>query len=192
METGEAISICRMDTVLAVCLGGLVTFLIMATSAATAYPHREIASAADMASQLEPLFGGAAARICFAVGLCAAGLTSAVTAPLAAAYATTGALGWRQDLRAGPFRGIWAAVLVVGTVVAATSGKSPAETILLAQVANGILLPIVAVILLLAVNRKQQMGPYVNSPLANLLGVAIVVFALGLGLMKLLQQFGVV
>ena len=63
----------------------------MAASDATA-----IGNAADMAVQLEPLLGPWA-RVFFAAGLLAAGLTSAITAPLAAAYATAGALGWPTD-----------------------------------------------------------------------------------------------
>ncbi|HUH14025.1 MAG TPA: hypothetical protein VMK65_13000, partial [Longimicrobiales bacterium] len=50
------------------------------------------------------------------------------------------------------------------------------------QVANGVLLPAVAVFLLLAANDRRWMGEWVNTPVRNLLGVLVVLVALGLGL----------
>ena len=69
--------------------------------------------AADLAQQLEPLLGSWAKSF-FACGLLAAGLTSAITAPLAAAYAVSGAMGWRADLQSWRFRLVWLSVLLSG------------------------------------------------------------------------------
>jgi manganese transport protein len=124
--------------------------------------------------------GGEAARIFFAIGLIAAGLTSAITAPLAAAYATVGAMGWKQNLRSKRFRAVWMTVLVIGTVLAASSGRSPTQTILVAQVANGMLLPLIALFLLVAVNRRELMGAHANRIVANALGVVVLLVATGL------------
>jgi manganese transport protein len=154
---------------------------IVATSAAM--PHGDIRNAADMAAQLEPLLGRWA-RVFFATGLLAAGLTSAITAPLAAAYATAGALGWPRDLRDRRLRGVWLVVLGAGVLFAAT-GVRPVPAILFAQVANGVLLPAVAAFLLLAVNDRRWMGARVNGTLANVLGGAVVLVTLGLGLRAL-------
>lgn len=180
---GEA----RWDTVLSVCLGGIVTMAIVVTAAAQAH-QGEIASAADMARQLEPLLGGAA-EPCFALGLFAAGLTSAITAPLAAAYATAGVLGWEVDLKSWRLRGVWLAVLLAGTLAAVTAGTSPAETIVLAQVANGFLLPLVALFLLVVVNRTALMGTDHNGPCTNLLGAGVVLLVTAITAYKLYQQF---
>ena len=142
-----------------------------------------------MAQQLEPLLG-TSARYFFAAGLFAAGLSSAVTAPLAAAYAVCGALGWSQDMRATRFRLVWMLVLVSGTVFAAI-GTKPLAAILFAQAANGFLLPICAGFLLLVMNRRQRLGDYVNHRLINLAGGLVVLVTVALGLLKILRVLGV-
>jgi manganese transport protein len=177
----QALAESRLDTSLAVGLGGLITLAIVVTAAAAFSAKGEFVDAADMAKQLEPLLGGPAAKICFAIGLLAAGMTSAITAPLATAYAVTGTLGWPQNLRSRPFRAVWFVVLVMGTALAASGQKSPQATILFAQFANGLLLPLVAVFLLMAVNRRDLLGEYKNGLLANLIGVLVVLVTAGLG-----------
>jgi manganese transport protein len=175
----------RLDLGVSILVGALVSMAIVATSAAMAERAGEahVASAADMAVQLEPLLG-AHARVFFAVGLLAAGLTSAITAPLAAAYATAGALGWPRDLHDIRLRAVWMIVLAAGIVFAGL-GVRPVPAILFAQVANGILLPAIAVFLLLAVNDRRAMGDRANGTAMNVAGIAVVVVALGLGLRAL-------
>ncbi|MEJ2187727.1 MAG: Nramp family divalent metal transporter [Gemmatimonadota bacterium] len=182
----EDLPVARVDLTVAIILGGVVSMAIVATSAAM--PHGDIRNAADMAAQLEPLLGRWAG-VFFATGLLAAGLTSAITAPLAAAYATAGALGWPRDLRDRRLRGVWLVVLGAGVLFAAT-GVKPVPAILFAQVANGVLLPAVAVFLLLAVNDKRWMGTRVNGTLANVLGAAVVLVTLGLGARALWSALG--
>ena len=92
IPTAVALRRARRDTFLSVPLGGLVTLSIVVTAAAFHERGTQIESAAAMARQLEPLLGPVA-RSFFLVGLLAAGLTSAITAPLAAAYAAAGAFG---------------------------------------------------------------------------------------------------
>ncbi|MGH7444679.1 MAG: Nramp family divalent metal transporter, partial [Longimicrobiales bacterium] len=104
----------RADLIVAIMLGGVVTAAIVVTSAAAlSQGAGSITSATDMAAQLEPLLGSWA-RAFFALGLLAAGLTSAITAPLAAAYAAAGALGWSRDLRSTRMRAVWAIVILSG------------------------------------------------------------------------------
>lgn len=131
-----------------------------------------------MAVQLEPLLGRWA-RVFFAIGLLAAGLTSAITAPLAAAYAAAGALGWSRELRGARMRMVWGIVVLSGAVFAAT-GVRPIPAILFAQVANGVLLPAVAAFLLLAAN-DARMGRWRNGPAANVIGALVVLTTLVLG-----------
>ena len=125
----------------------------------------------------------------FATGLLAAGLTSAITAPLAAAYATAGALGWGGGLKDLRFRAVWAVILIIGVVVA-TFGQKPVAAILFAQAANGIILPVIAVFLLIVLNRSDLLGKYKNGVVANLMGGAVVLIVTGLGAYKLLTVFG--
>lgn len=180
----------RLDTCVAIGLGGLITLAIMSTSAAAFFGGDQAFSAATMSQQLEPLLGPAA-RYFFAAGLFAAGLSSAVTAPLAAAYAVCGVLGWPRDLRGGRFRAVWVAVLVCGTVFSAI-GIKPLAAILFAQAANGFLLPFCAVFLLLIMNRRDMLGAYTNKTLANTLGVAVVLVTVALGIIKIQQVLGAI
>ena len=180
----------RLDTCVAIGLGGLITLAIMSTSAAAFFGDDRAFSAATMAQQLEPLLGPAA-RYFFAAGLFAAGLSSAVTAPLAAAYAVCGVLGWPRDLRGGRFRAVWVAVLVCGTVFSAI-GIKPLAAILFAQAANGFLLPFCAVFLLLIMNRRDILGAYTNKTPANTLGVAVVLVTVALGIIKIQQVLGAI
>lgn len=132
-----------------------------------------------------------AAKFFFAFGLLAAGITSSVTAPLAAAYATAGALGWSRDLSDPKFKLVWAAIIVVGATFAII-GSSPTQAIVFAQAANGLILPIVAVFLLVVMNRRDLLGDHVNSTGANIIDGIVVLIAIGLGIQSLLSAFGVV
>lgn len=178
----------RLDLGLSIAIGGLVSMAIVVTAAGT-IGGGQVASAADMARQLEPTLGAWAGAF-FALGLFAAGMTSAVTAPLAAAWATAGALGWERDLRAGRVRAVWAAVLGTGATFAAI-GIRPVPAILFAQVANGILLPAVAAFLLVAVNDRRAMGARANGALSNAVGLAVLAVALLLGLRGILAALSV-
>ncbi|MHA7871752.1 MAG: divalent metal cation transporter, partial [Hyphococcus sp.] len=125
-----------------------------------------------------------------AAGLCAAGLSSAITAPLATAFAGAELFGFDSDPKALPFRLIAGAVLAAGGYAAIT-GARPIELILFAQFANGLLLPVIAVFLLYAVNRKSLLGAYANGPLANAAGVIVVLIATGLGVRAVLRAIGI-
>ncbi len=182
-----ALSQSRWDTGLSIGLGGLITLAILATAATAFFQTGLKFGGESLAVQLEPLLG-ASAKYVFALGLFAGGLTSAITAPLAAAYAVCGALGWSQGLSNGRFRLVWGAVLLTGTVFAAL-GTKPLTAILFAQVANGFLLPVVAIFLLVVMNRQQLLGKYCNGPLANALGTLVVLVTTGLGAVKLLGVF---
>lgn len=187
----QALTAARRDTILSISVGGLITLAVVATAASTFFGTSEtFETVGDMAEQLGPLFGPAA-RYFFATGLFAAGLTSAVTAPLAAAYATAGVLGWEPDLRNWRLKCVWAAVVIVGTIGAAIATR-PLAAILFAQAANGLLLPFVAIFLLIVMNRRNLLGEYTNGLVANLLGGIVVLTATGFGVFQLLKIFGAV
>lgn len=189
-DTGKALSEARFDTVASILLGGIITFAILVTAAAAFFgTGTEIESAGQMAEQLEPVLG-AYARWFFALGIFAAGMTSSVTAPLAAAYAITGALGWERDLKSTRFRAVWATVIGIGTVLAAL-GTSPVRAILLAQAANGILLPVVAAFLLIVMNREGLLGRHRNGRVGNALGAVVLLLSGFLGIWTLLSAAGI-
>ena len=167
----------RRDTVIAVALGGLVSMAIIISAAAA--NATGVSNAADLAVSLEPLFGSSA-RYFLSAGLFAAGITSAITAPLAAAYVVRGCLGWPDDLRHSGFRLVWIVILVLG-VTFSSLGISPIEIIRFAQVANGIALPVIVGILLWIMNQQVVLGAYKNSLLHNVVGGLIFVVTIALG-----------
>lgn len=185
--SGEgALNAARADSVVAIGLGGIVSMAVVVTAAAAAASQGlgSAENAADMARQLEPLLGSWA-RIFFAAGLLAAGLTSAITAPLAAAYALSGVFGWSRDLRDRRLRAIWGAVLCSG-VFFALMGVRPVPAIVFAQAANGLLLPLIALFLLIVMNDRGLLGRATNGWLANTLGVVVVALSTVLGVRAVL------
>ena len=182
----RALMAARADASISISIGGLITLAVMSTAAATFFGTAvTFDNVGDMAGQLGPLFGSGA-KYFFATGLLAAGLTSAITAPLAAAYAMAGVLGWKRDLRDMKLRLVWGTIVVIGSVLAALATK-PVAAIVLAQAANGILLPVVAVFLLVVMNRRDLLGQHTNGLFANLLGGGVVLIATALGGFQLLQ-----
>lgn len=185
----RALAQSRVDTAVSIGIGGLITLAITTTAAAAFFVNgTAFEGAAGMATQLEPLLGSGA-KIFFATGLMAAGLSSAITAPLAAAYATAGVLGFKRDFGDRRFRAVWMVIIAVGTGLA-FFGQKPVKAILFAQAANGIALPAIAVFLIVVMNRSDVMGNHKNGLLANLLGSAVVLVAAGLGLFQLLRLCG--
>ncbi|KCZ98983.1 Mn2+/Fe2+ transporter [Hyphomonas polymorpha PS728] len=176
------------DTRVSVGLGGLISILVLSTAAASLFgAGLVISSGADMASALEPAYGPAA-RILVGAGLCAAGLSSAITAPLATAYAVCEVTG--RPKSGWLFKGIALTIVAIGLSVALL-GIRPVQLILVAQVANGLLLPIVAVFLLITMNRKSVLGDHVNGPVRNALGGLVVLVAAFLGLRLILRAVGI-
>ena len=181
----------RADTSLAIGLGGLITILIASTAAASLFGSGlDIKGAGDMAKQMEPLFGSTLSKYMLGIGFLAAGLSSAITAPLATAYAMTEILGVKGGTASRVFRFIALSVIVIGCLLAVT-GIKPLTIILSAQFANGLLLPIIAGFLLYVMNKTSILGEYANGKLANTLGTGVVLITAALGLRLILKSFGV-
>lgn len=180
-----ALRAARLDTGISVVLGGLITLAIISAAAITFYGRTGAFSPQSLGQQLEPVLGPAGPLV-FAAGLFAAGLTSAVTAPLAAAYAVCGALGLDDRMQGRAFRAVAVGVVVIGTLFAAR-GARPLSLIVFAQAANGLLLPFVAVLLLWLMNQRGLLGASVNRWPTNLLGAAVVLIALALSGHKILS-----
>ncbi|MCC5826312.1 Nramp family divalent metal transporter [Alkalimonas sp.] len=168
----EALQQSNADLRTSIPLGGLISLAVVST-AATAYFGRGLAieNAADLAVSLEPLFGQRATYL-MALGLLAAGLSSAVTAPLAAAYALRGIL----QLSNLHFRLTWLTIILIGVVVSSL-GLRPVSVIWFAQVANGILLPVITFCLLAAMN-TAMLGRYRNNWRQNMLGGLVFIISL--------------
>ena len=177
----EALPAARVDIGVSIGLGGLISILIVATAASGLFAAGlEVDSGGDMARQLEPAFG-ATAKWFMAAGLFAAGLTSSITAPMATGYAVSELFRLKGGVEGTAFRLIALSVIVIGALVG-FFGIQPVSVIVFAQIANGLLLPVIAVFLIIAMNRTDLLGRHVNGFATNLLGGAVVLVATGLGL----------
>ena len=183
----ESIDASRKQSVVAIGFGGLITLVVMATAMMAFFSQTATMDASNMGKQLEPVLGEAAQWF-FAAGLFAAGLTSSITAPLAASYAVCGAFNLPQDMKGRAFRGIWLAIIITGVTIA-SMGFKPLSAILFAQAANGLLLPVVAIFLLVVMNKSKTLGQFKNGKASNLLGALVVTFVICLGTYKLATLF---
>lgn len=187
-KTKDDLTYARKDLIVAVVLGGIISMSIIISAAAI--QTQQITNAADLAEGLEPLFGSFA-KAFLAIGLFAAGITSAITAPLAAAYVANGCLGWNANFRSTKFRMVWMFILLLGILLSSLNIR-PIDIIKFAQVANGVLLPIIAGFLLWIMNRSLVLGTYKNSTFQNVLGLIILVITIFLGAKSILMVFNLI
>jgi len=166
----------QFDTIFAVVLGGLVSMSVLITAASV--DINEVMSGADLAMALQPVFGITAKHL-MAMGLFAAGLTSAITAPMAAAFVITGLFRASGNTKSLLYKGVWMAILLFGILVA-TFNVKPITLIMFAQVANGVLLPIIAIILIWVMNQKSILGVYRNSLVQNIVGMLVFLITVAL------------
>ncbi|MGB3724568.1 MAG: divalent metal cation transporter [Glaciecola sp.] len=166
-------------------LGGLVTFAILSSSVTAFFVTSTAVTNGNIGQQLQPLLGDSA-NLIFGLGLFSAGLTSAITAPLAAAYAIAGIFNWQAKLSDKRFLAIALSIVVLG-MFSASLGFKPLSLIILAQTANALLLPISVILLVWVCNKPNLMGKCTNTVVTNVLALIVVVLVLVLAGAKLLN-----
>ena len=187
-ESLKSLGDVRKDLVLSIALGGVISVSVVITSAVAFYGQgMNIEKGAQLAQQLRPLFGPAATLL-FGIGFFSAGMSSAVTAPYAAAFASSGILGWKDGSNSPGFRFVWLTVILTGLIVSLFN-LSPIAVIVFAQVANGLILPIASVSLLVILNSRKRMGPYANNWKQNLFGGFVILLVSFLGIWNILRLF---
>lgn len=184
-KNANSLPLAIKDLIIALGLGGFISMSVIITSAGVKID--ELSNAADLAMGLEPLFGKLA-KYFMALGLFAAGITSTITAPLAAAYVVCGCFGWNTNLGSKHFKVIWFLIIAFGVVISATSIKL-ISIIQFAQVINGVVLPLIAGLLLWMVNKRSLLGNLKNNTLQNALGGLVVLIALFLSIRTLFLVF---
>lgn len=185
--TPEDYALTRADVWTGTIFAISIVFFIIVSTAATLHVHGiEIESAADAARALEPL-AGPYAGLLFAVGLFGASMLAAGVLPLATAYSISEALGFEKGVsrsfREAPiFLGIFTFLVATGALVAILPGLPLIRVLLVTQVMNGLLLPVLLFAILRLVNDKDLMGTHTNGPVYNIAAwlTAIVVSALSL------------
>lgn len=173
------------DLIIALGLGGLISLSIVIT--ASSIKATDINTVGDLALGLESVFG-TFSRQFLAIGLFAAGITSTITAPLAAAYVVCGCFGLSTNLQSNYFKFIWLSIILFGVFFSAT-GLKLITIIQFAQITNGILLPIMVGLLLWMVNKSSLLGNFKNNNLQNAIGFIIIVVSLFLSLRTLFLIF---
>ncbi len=171
--TVENYSRTRIDVWLGTVFAILIAFFIMISTAATLHKHGiQIETAQDAARALRPLAGNYAEAL-FAIGLFGASMLAAGVLPLATAYSITEALGYEKGVsrsfREAPiFLGIFTFLVAVGAAIAVVPNLPLVRVLLITQVINGLLLPVILFAVLRLVNNREIMGVHVNGPLYNL------------------------
>ena len=177
----------RLDAYVGSAAAGLIAFFIIVACGATLFPHGiRVETAKDAALALEP-FAGPYATILFAFGLLNASVFSAAILPLSTAYAVCEALGWetgvdRRPQEAPAFFIIYTLMILVGAAPILLPRAPLVAIMFWSQTLNGLLLPLVLLVMLKLINDPEIMGRYVNSVAFNLVawGTAAVMIALSL------------
>lgn len=185
-KTKEDMKDARIDTFLSIGLGGIVSMCIVSV-AATNCAGLQIQSGNDLAKALQPILGDFA-TILMSIGLFAAGLTSTITAPLAAAYATSGILGISHDMKSKKFQIIWFIVIVFGVILTSLNLSTPTQLILIAQGANAVILPIMAIFLIICMNDKK-LGEYKNKLIHNILSCIVLFVTILICIRNIMTMF---
>jgi Mn2+/Fe2+ NRAMP family transporter len=166
----------RIDVIAGSLFANLVALAIIVATAAALYGRGvPVDSAAQAARALEPV-AGPAAKYLFAVGLLGACLLAAPVLALTSAYSVTEAIGVEkgvsQDFRRAPvFMGLFTGMILVAAGFALLPGIPFTSTLLVIQVLDALVLPVVLFSLLRLTNDRELMGDRANTPLFNIIGV---------------------
>ncbi len=166
----------RMDTIISVSIGGLISLCIVMVAANSGL--KSVESVSDLGISLSPIYGELSEYL-ISIGLFGAGLSSAITAPLAASYVVSECFDWKQ--RENRSKYIFLFVLITGTIFSSL-GLNPIVIIQLAQIFNGLLLPVIGLFLLLLVTSNKLKGYFKNQILIKTCLTFILVFYIFLGL----------
>ena len=171
------LKIARAESFISIVIGGIVSMAIIITAASVS--NDNVKSVIDLAKGLEPLYGKFAIYF-LGIGLFASGITSSITAPLAAAYVAKSCFGWTGSLKSFKFRLVWFFILLIGVVVSLLK-LNPIEVIKFAQFSNSMLLPIMAILLFWLINNKSIFQNSYSYKLQNILVTVIIIIAIILG-----------
>jgi NRAMP (natural resistance-associated macrophage protein)-like metal ion transporter len=181
----------RIDVVTGAIFTDIVAFFIVVACGATIFVHNahlapgahplNVENAGDVAVALQPL-AGKYASLLFALGLLNAAIFTASILPLSTAYYVCEAFGFESGVentfrQAPVFYGLYAALIAIGAGFVLIPNAPLIGVIFYSQVLNGVLLPLVLVLMLLLINRPRLMGRYVNNLIFNVIawGTVIVV-----------------
>ncbi|MGD0472075.1 MAG: Nramp family divalent metal transporter [Candidatus Velthaea sp.] len=179
----------RIDVVTGAIITDVIAYFIIVACAATIFVANlhlapgakplDVENAGDVATALVPL-AGKYASLLFALGLLNAAVFTASILPLSTAYYVCEAFGFESGVQnrfreAPVFYSLYLALIVIGGGFVLIPGAPLVAIIFYSQVLNGVLLPVVLVLMLLLINRPRLMGTYVNNLAFNVIAWATVV-----------------
>jgi Mn2+/Fe2+ NRAMP family transporter len=192
----------RIDVITGAVITDVIAFFIVVACAATIYVHNvhlapgghplSVNTAGDVATALQPL-AGRYASLLFALGLLNAAIFTASILPLSTAYYVCEAFGFESGVensfgQAPVFYGLYAGLIVIGGgIVLIASDAFQNVIIFYSQVLNGVLLPLVLVLMLLLINKPRLMGSYTNNLAFNVIAWGTVVTVGGLTVLSTVQ-----
>ena len=169
----------RAEVIIGCVVMAFIKFFVIVACAGAIWAHgpRQISDVSEAAAALRPL--GEYAYILFSAGLFNASLLAASVLPLSTAYSVCEGLGFESGVNhrfseAKVFYWLYTLLIVVGAGLVLLPSFPLVRMILLSQVLNGVLLPLILILILILVNRHELMGKWVNSPLYNLVAYGAV------------------
>ena len=176
--TMDKLKLARWDTVISIVIGGIISGAIMIV-AGTVIGGTSVDSILDMADPLEPILGNAAPYF-ISIGLFAAGFSSALASPMGAAATIGSFFRWKGGIANKKFKIVFTIIIVIG-ITTSLLGFESLEIIMLAQALNGMILPIISLLMLIIVNKKSLLKNHTNGLLLNIIGFIVVAIVTALG-----------
>ena len=187
-SVGVALSGARWESCVAIFFGGVTTVAIVVVAAALVPGTTDQSPLNAVISAIEVQLPGWGA-IVLGIGLFAAGLTSAIAAPVAAGWTICGAMGWSVDPDSSSFKIVALTVVLIGSFFALVTTR-PAALIVTAQVTNALLLPLIALVLMMVANSALLPSGYRNSVMLNTLAALVLATMALLAVGKLVNILG--
>jgi Mn2+/Fe2+ NRAMP family transporter len=161
-------------------------FIVIACSSTIFAAGKHIETAKDAALALAPLAGRYASTL-FAFGLLNASVFSAAILPLSTAYLVCEAFGWESGVdksfsQAPVFFGTYTALIAIGAAIILLPIQSLVQAMMASQTLNGVVLPVILIVMLRLINDGRLMGKFVNGRVFNILAWIIVVILIFLSI----------
>ncbi|MEI9973659.1 MAG: divalent metal cation transporter [Ignavibacteriota bacterium] len=177
----------RLEVTVGCIMTNVIAFFIIVACAGAIWSTapKDINDAADAAVALKPF--GQYAFLLFSAGLLNASVFAASILPLSTAYSVCEGLGFEagvnRRMREAPvFYALYTSLIVVGAGVVLIPGFPLVKMMLLSQVLNGVLLPLILIFMVILINKRDLMGEWVNPRWFNWASWATVVIMIGLTL----------
>ncbi|TMB45612.1 MAG: divalent metal cation transporter [Chloroflexi bacterium] len=174
----QSLSRSNVDIAIGMVWSNLTAFFVIVATGAVLFAHdTKIKTAADAARALEPLVGHYASVV-FAAGIIGAGLLAIPILAASAAFGLAGLAGWRRGLERNPKNAPQFYVVIgIAFLIAmelAISSIDPIKALFYSQVLDGIIAPVLIVLMLVVTSSRKLMGDFANGLATKVVGWAAV------------------